>query len=176
MTTLRFGRHAVGIGLAAAMLAGCGGSQPPMPAPGTVPQSAATAQVEQSELGLPEASVPAVLNIAGVYYGTGRDSVLGKADYTISFTQSGSSLKSTLAVVNQKKQYLETKLKGSVTKDGYIIKAFGKCTGRVRGLVSGSMLSGLYKALTCGGVAHTGSFGAMYCKDCKAQHHDLRRH
>lgn len=41
MKTSDFSRHALGTGLAVAMLAGCGGSQSPM-TPGTVPQSAAT--------------------------------------------------------------------------------------------------------------------------------------
>jgi hypothetical protein len=34
-----FGRYALTSCAAAAMLAGCGGSQPPMPVPGTMPQS-----------------------------------------------------------------------------------------------------------------------------------------
>ena len=39
MKTLGFGRHVLGIAAAAALLAGCGGSQPPIGAPGVMSQS-----------------------------------------------------------------------------------------------------------------------------------------
>ena len=41
MRTSRLSRHAPSIVLTSAMLAGCGGSQPPIGAPGTMPQSRA---------------------------------------------------------------------------------------------------------------------------------------
>jgi hypothetical protein len=104
--------------------------------------------------------VSAVGNIAGTYTGSGHDSVLGQADYVIVFRQSGSSLKALLTAVSATKKTLQTGLNGSVTRYGYTIKAFGKCTGTVRGYVNGSEISGLYGALKCGGVVHSGSFGA----------------
>jgi hypothetical protein len=39
MRSLEFGRYALNMGSAAALLAGCGGSQPPIGAPGAMPQS-----------------------------------------------------------------------------------------------------------------------------------------
>ncbi|MGC1333809.1 MAG: hypothetical protein WA812_00340 [Candidatus Cybelea sp.] len=42
MTILSFGRYALS-GVAVAMLAGCGGSQPPIGAPGATPQTSALA-------------------------------------------------------------------------------------------------------------------------------------
>jgi hypothetical protein len=44
MKSLELSRYALAIGTAAAMLAGCGGSQPPIGAPGAMPQSRAIAQ------------------------------------------------------------------------------------------------------------------------------------
>jgi hypothetical protein len=43
MKSLGLGRFALAIGVAAAMLAGCGGSQPPIGAPGAMPQTSASA-------------------------------------------------------------------------------------------------------------------------------------
>lgn len=43
MKSLRLGRYALAIGAAAALLPGCGGSQPPIAAPGAMPQSHAVA-------------------------------------------------------------------------------------------------------------------------------------
>jgi hypothetical protein len=45
MKSLEFGRCALSIGVVAAMLAGCGGSQPPIGAPGAMPQSRARALI-----------------------------------------------------------------------------------------------------------------------------------
>ena len=44
MNSLEFGRCALSMGAAAVLLAGCGGSQPPIGAPGAMPQSRAIAQ------------------------------------------------------------------------------------------------------------------------------------
>jgi len=44
MKSLDLSRFALSMGVAAALLAACGGSQPPIGAPGTMPQSAAIAQ------------------------------------------------------------------------------------------------------------------------------------
>ena len=49
MKTLRLGGAASGVGLALGMLAGCGGSQPPIGAPGAMAQSRAiTSQAKHS--------------------------------------------------------------------------------------------------------------------------------
>jgi hypothetical protein len=42
MKTLRLGRYAACTGVVLAMLAGCGGSQPPVGAPGAMPQNIVT--------------------------------------------------------------------------------------------------------------------------------------
>jgi hypothetical protein len=44
MKSLEFSRFALSVGAAAALLAGCGGSQPPIGAPGVMPQTSATTQ------------------------------------------------------------------------------------------------------------------------------------
>ncbi len=54
MRILDLSRSTVGISLTAALLAGCGGSQPPMRAPGTMPQTSAIATHAKSWM-LPEA-------------------------------------------------------------------------------------------------------------------------
>jgi hypothetical protein len=103
----------------------------------------------------------AVRNIAGTYQGRGDDNILKSAEYVITFTQSKASLIGLLTLVS-KVGKLQTKLQGSVTTNGYTVNANGTCTGTVKGRVSpnGSMLSGSYTALKCGGTVHKGTFGA----------------
>ncbi|MGB6601958.1 MAG: choice-of-anchor tandem repeat GloVer-containing protein [Candidatus Cybelea sp.] len=75
MRTLHFGRSVIGICAAAAMLAGCGASQPPLGAPGAVPQSSAMARSFQvlylfsggSDGANPDASL---IDVNGTLYGT----------------------------------------------------------------------------------------------------------
>jgi hypothetical protein len=74
MKGLAFGRHAVCIGAATALLAGCGGSQPAIGAPGAMPQSRAAAQhaVRGGSWMLPEAKSERLLYVSafggsGVY-------------------------------------------------------------------------------------------------------------
>jgi hypothetical protein len=106
-------------------------------------------------------SSPTVRNIAATYKGEGDDSVLRRAVYVITFEQSKSSLTALIAIAS-KKGTLQTNLKGKVTTHGYALNAYGTCKGTVKGRVApdGSKVSGLYSALTCGGVRHSGSFGA----------------
>jgi len=72
MTSLDSGRFALSVGVAVAMLAGCGGSQPPIGAPGAMPQSRAIAT--HAERGgswmLPEAKGEDLLYAANANAGT----------------------------------------------------------------------------------------------------------
>ncbi len=52
MKSLRLGRYALCSRVAAAMLAGCGGSQPPIGAPGAIPQSRTIATGTDHDIGM----------------------------------------------------------------------------------------------------------------------------
>jgi hypothetical protein len=75
MKSLDFGRCALGISVAAEMLAGCGGSQPPIPAPGVMPQSSAiAAHVERGKSWmLPEAKSEDLLYASNADAGSSSD-------------------------------------------------------------------------------------------------------
>ncbi len=87
MQSLDSGRYALTISVAAAMLAGCGGSQLPIGAPGAMSQSRAIAARSDStsytivySFGVsPDASNPAasLIDVGGTLYGT---SVFGGSD------------------------------------------------------------------------------------------------
>ena len=85
MKSLDFGRYALGICSAAARLAGCGASQPPIVAPGAMPQGSAVAthashhvlpassfRVLYRFAGSPDGAIPYadLINVEGKLYGT----------------------------------------------------------------------------------------------------------
>ena len=83
MKALDYGRYALSSSVAAAMLAGCGGSQPPIGAPGTMPHEPARTGVRRMTSGAPykllyrfhplsngEHPAGALLDIDGTLYGT----------------------------------------------------------------------------------------------------------
>src|SRR5580700_10082829 len=69
MKRLSLGRYALSMGAAAAILAGCGGSQPPIGAPGAMPQTStiATHADRSGSWMLPEAKREDLLYISDVY-------------------------------------------------------------------------------------------------------------
>ena len=74
MMSLNLGRYALCGAVAAALLAGCGGSQPPIGAPGAMPQSSAlqsqSAQRDRSgSWMLPEATSEDLLYVSDGFYG-----------------------------------------------------------------------------------------------------------
>jgi hypothetical protein len=112
----------------------------------SVPPTVAQSQSERSTV---SSEVPDVIDIAGTYTGSGHDSVLGNVAVVITFSRT---------------KTLQAKLRGSVTSDGYKLSGFDMCTGTVKGQVNGEELSGLYSALKCKGVVHSGSFGVTKLK------------
>ena len=80
MKSLGLSRYALTMGVAAAMLAGCGGSQPPIDAPGAMPQTSALVartnsanyKVVYSFGALPDGDYPhsGLIGTGGTFYGT----------------------------------------------------------------------------------------------------------
>ncbi len=80
MKSLEFSRHALTAGIAGALLAGCGSAQPPIGAPGAMPQASALAaritstnyKVIYSFGAVPDGSYPvaSLLDVSGTLYGT----------------------------------------------------------------------------------------------------------
>jgi len=73
-------------------------------------------------------SFAAVRNIAGTYDGSGNDNVFGKSAYVITFAQSKSSLIG-LLTWGTPSDFLQTRIKGSVTAHGYTVNATGTRSG-----------------------------------------------
>jgi uncharacterized repeat protein (TIGR03803 family) len=79
MRTLKFGYHSFSVGVVAAMLAGCGGSQAPIGAPGAMPQApSAAVRVDSSSYKVlyrflgPDGALPhaSLTDVHGMLYGT----------------------------------------------------------------------------------------------------------
>jgi uncharacterized repeat protein (TIGR03803 family) len=89
MKSFSLGQYALSSGVAVAMLAGCGGSQPPIGAPGAVPQTSSTYRVvyrfnRTQGGGNPEGSL---INVGGMLYGTTRFG--GGGTCSISYARTG---------------------------------------------------------------------------------------
>jgi hypothetical protein len=164
MIDLRFSRYALGICAAVGILAGCGGSQAPVGAPG------------QSESGLPEAYIPPYHLYGTDWLGSGHDSTLGDADYELEFCKPPKA-EGILAAVNKEKQSFEedTKCPEYIqgVADMYLVDIIKHCKGFIKvHVLNSETLYARYKS-RCGQVFHNGEATLDLCKDCKGS---IRRH
>jgi hypothetical protein len=163
MIDLRFSHYALGICAAVGILAGCGGSQAPVGAPG------------QSESGLPEASVPADVLYGTDWIGSGHDSTLGDMDYELTFCDPPKDPKGEFGGANAKKEAFLAVTDCPEMKafqDHFDLHEIKRCRGIIKVRLIGEQLGVIYRS-KCGQVFHNGGATLDFCQDCKGS---IRRH